>query len=251
MSHKNNKKLSMKQTDTFNPSLFERLKKAEETHSWFRIRRKWIYDRIKKFIPPPAKVLEIGCGTGNVSSFLARKGYLVTGCEYYTEAIDIAWPGFLKIQGDASNLPFEDNSFDVVGLFDVIEHFHDDTIPLREAVRVVREGGIIVVTVPAREELWSGFDESAMHKRRYTKEKLLQLFEGERLAPIAIEYMFMALYWPMRYLRVKDKTDDDPFSIGVFSNMLLTGLFEWERFLSKGLSLPIGTSIIAVAGKNS
>jgi ubiquinone/menaquinone biosynthesis C-methylase UbiE len=50
----------------------------------------------------------------------------------------MAWPDFLKVQGDASNLPFEDNSFDIVGIFDAIEHFQDDITPLKEAVRVTK-----------------------------------------------------------------------------------------------------------------
>lgn len=72
-------------SDTFDPSFFGWLKKAEERHFWIQIRRKWIFDKIKKFIPPPAKFLEVGCDTGNIGSFLAQKGYLVTGCEFYPE----------------------------------------------------------------------------------------------------------------------------------------------------------------------
>ena len=240
----------MKQIDTFNPSFFEWLKKAEEKHFWFQIRRKWIIDKIKKFIPPPAKFLEVGCGTGNVSSFLAKKGYMVTGCEFYPEAIDRAWPGFLIVRGDANNLPFEDNWFDIVGLFDVIEHFQYDIAPLKEAVRVIRGGGIIVLTVPAREELWSSFDEMSFHKRRYTKEMLKHIFIDVNLSPLLMEYMFMFLYLPMKYTRNKDWKNDDPFSISSLVNTLFKGLFDVERFMSKGLPLPIGTSLIAVAQKN-
>ncbi|MDH5203053.1 MAG: class I SAM-dependent methyltransferase, partial [Nitrospirota bacterium] len=145
----------MIQSETYDPSFFDQLKTAEERHFWFKVRKKWIFDRMKKFFAPPARVLEVGCGTGNVSSFLSRKGYKVTGYEFYPNAIKKAWPGFLIVQGDANNLPFKDDCFDIVGLFDVIEHFQDDIMPLKEAVRVVKKGGIIAVTVPAREELWS------------------------------------------------------------------------------------------------
>jgi ubiquinone/menaquinone biosynthesis C-methylase UbiE len=62
-----------------------------------------------------------------------QKRYDVTGCEYYREAIDNSWGGFKIVQADAEALPFKDESFDIVGLFDVIEHFKDDVIPLKEA----------------------------------------------------------------------------------------------------------------------
>lgn len=246
----NQKVIIMEQKETFDPSFFEYLKKAEEKHFWFQIRRKWIFDKLKKFIPPPAKVLEVGCGTGNVSSFLAKKGYEVTGCEFYTDAINRAWPGFMIVQGDASILPFEDDSFDIVGLFDVIEHFQNDITLIKEARRVVRKDGIIVITVPAREELWRWIDEIALHKRRYTKEKIKKLFREANLNTLLIEYLFMSLYMPMKYIRSKDK-NDDLFKINRFLNSLLYKLFDIERIISKVLPLPIGTSLIGIAQKGN
>ncbi len=239
----------MTQIDTYNPSFFDRLRNVEEKHFWFRIRRKWIFDRIKKFVLPPAKILEIGCGTGNVSSFLARKGYQVTGCEYYSEAISRAWPSFQIIQGDANGLPFEDNSFDVIGLFDVIEHFEDEITLLQEAVRVVKDKGIVVITVPAREELWSWFDEISLHKRRYAKEGLRKIFMELHLNTLITDYLFMSLYLPMKYMRGKGKKGNDLFKINKITNMLLSGLFEIERVISKGVPLPIGTSLVGIARK--
>ena len=114
---------------TFDPSFFEILRDAEHDHFWFDVRRKWILDAIDRVVPTAAKFLEIGSGTGNVSSFLASHGYNVVGCEYYMEALDRAWPGFDKVQGSANYLPFANDSFDIVGLFDVIEHF-DDEVPV-------------------------------------------------------------------------------------------------------------------------
>jgi ubiquinone/menaquinone biosynthesis C-methylase UbiE len=239
----------MIQTDTFDPFLFERLKKAEAEHFWFKIRRKWIFDKIKKHIAPPAKFLEIGCGIGNVSAFLAQKGYSVTGCEYHQEAISMAWPGFQLVQCDANRLPFDDRSFDIAGLFDVIEHFQDDISLLGEAFRIVKDGGIIAITVPARPEAWSCFDEISLHKRRYTKEGLKKALSSAKLNPLLIEYMFMSLYLPMRYMRVKSRDDNDLFKINKSFNALLKGLFNLERIISKGLPLPIGTSLIAIARK--
>lgn len=239
----------MKKPDTFDPSLFEQLRKAENKHFWFQIRRKWIFDKVRKFISPPAKVLEIGCGTGNVCSFLSQKGYEVTGCEYYHESLNMAWPGFQKVQGDVTNLPFENNSFNIVGLFDVIEHFQDDITPLKEAIRVLKKGGIIVITVPAKEELWSWFDEMSLHKRRYTIERLNHIFSEVKVNALLIEYMFMSLYIPMKYTRKKKMGNNKLFKINELLNTLLKWLFNAERVISKGLPLPIGTSFIGIARK--
>jgi hypothetical protein len=72
---------------------------------------------------------------------------------------------------------------------------------------------------------------------------------GVNLSPLLMEYMFMTLYLPMKYTRNKD-WKNDPFSINPLVNTLLKGLFDVERFTSKYLPLPIGTSLIAVAQKN-
>lgn len=202
-------------------------------------------------MPPPAKILEVGCGTGNVSSFLAKKGYKVTGCEYYSEAINRSWSGFQIIQGDANNLPFENNSFDVVGLFDVIEHFQDDKAVIKEAARVLKDEGILILTVPAREELWSSVDEISFHKRRYTQEKLKRLYSEIDFEPLLTEYMFMLLYVPMKHMRKSGVKNNDLFKINSIVNVLLAGFFNIERIVSKRVPLPIGTSLIGIAQKLS
>jgi SAM-dependent methyltransferase len=239
----------MDRQETFDPSFFERLRSTEETHFWFRARRKWIFDALTKFLPPPATLLEVGCGTGNVSSFLSKKGYAVTGCEYYEDAIRRAWPGFRIVQGDANNLPFEDGSFDIVGLFDVIEHFQDDLRPMREAARVCRKGGIVAITVPMGEELWSWYDETARHKRRYSVAKVQGIFSEAKLTPLSMKHMFLSLLLPMSYIRSRGKTDDI-FRVNPLVNAVFAGLSDIERYASRLFPLPAGTSLIAVARKD-
>jgi SAM-dependent methyltransferase len=75
-----------------------------------------------------------------------------------------------------SELPAHD--FDAVGLFDVIEHLDDPAAALRDALACVRPGGAVVGTVPALMALWSGIDEHAGHKLRYTVRQLRALLEG-------------------------------------------------------------------------
>ena len=239
----------MQKKKTFDSTLFEQLRRIEKNHFWFDVRRKWIFDKIRKIIPPPAKLLEIGCGTGNVSSFLAENEYNVFGCEYYSVAIVKSWSGFQNIQGSADILPFKDNSFDVVGLFDVIEHFENDKIPLSEAIRVVKKDGIIAITVPAREELWSSFDEVSCHKRRYSKDTLAQVLADLNLNIVTVDYIFMSLYLPIRYIRKKSTGMGNQFKVNKLVNICLKILFDFERLISRSVSLPIGTSLIVIAKK--
>ena len=238
----------MKTQNTFNPALFDSLRKAEQRHCWFVVRRSWILDRVKKMLPAlQSAFLEIGCGTGNVSSFLAAHGYAVTGCEYFSDALLMSWPGFRKVQGSATALPFKDNHFDAVGLFDILEHFDDDIQVLAEAARVVKKDGLIFVTVPARRDLWSSFDDYSRHKRRYHPEDLKSLFDKAGLTNLSIEYLFLSLYIPAKITRRKPL--QDPFRIGVIANFVFRNLFETERHLSRTLPMPLGTSLLGVAKK--
>ncbi len=64
-------------------------------------------------------------------------------------------------------LPFADGGFDLVTCLDVIEHTAEDRVALAELLRVTRPGGLLVVTVPAYQSLWSAHDVANGHFRRY------------------------------------------------------------------------------------
>jgi SAM-dependent methyltransferase len=239
----------MRRSDTFDPTLFEQLRTAEENHCWFVSRRKWILERVSKHLAAGSSFLEVGCGTGNVSSFLAASGYSVIGCEFYHHALCMAWPGFTRVQGSGLSLPFRDNSFDAVGLFDVLEHFDEDLSILSEAARAVRKGGVIFITVPARRELWSSFDDFSSHRRRYHPGDLKELVTRAGLSVVSLEYLFLSLYLPARISRKKQ--EDDPFAISDLANAVFGVCFEAERIIPRALPLPLGTSLLAVARKTT
>jgi SAM-dependent methyltransferase len=81
------------------------------------------------------------------------------------------------VQGDLSSPPFGAR-FDLIGLFDVLEHLPDDTATLQALHRMIAPGGALILTVPAYRSLWSYFDEASNHYRRYEpvelKDKLTQ-----------------------------------------------------------------------------
>jgi SAM-dependent methyltransferase len=89
--------------------------------------------------------LEIGCWDGMVSGALCREGRQVTAVDTREEAFDAraSRQGVSLLKADASDMPFDDQTFDCVFAFDVFEHVGDPEAVLREAARVVRRGGVI------------------------------------------------------------------------------------------------------------
>jgi len=148
---------------------------AEDRHWWYRGRRRLLHRVIMRLgLPPGARILDAGCGSGRNMVELARYGS-VTGVEISPVSVEAARARGVGevLQGSITDLPFEDASFDAAVSLDVIEHLEDDRAALRELRRVVVPGGALLVTVPAYQWLWSSHDTINQHHRRYNRATLL------------------------------------------------------------------------------
>jgi SAM-dependent methyltransferase len=105
--------------------------------------------------PPPGSVLEIGPGEGWLCRILAERGYRVTTCDLARGWLpSLAGKGAAgSVMAPMTRLPFAGESFDAVLAVEVIEHIPEIGQALAEAARVLRRGGLLVVTVPYRETL--------------------------------------------------------------------------------------------------
>jgi SAM-dependent methyltransferase len=105
---------------------------------------------------PPRKVLEAGCGLGRWVVPLSKKNYMVTGIEIEKDAIDIINKNYKAenltlVHGDIFKMIFPDKSFDLVISLGVLEHFENPEVQIRaiaEHIRVLKDDGIFLVTVP-------------------------------------------------------------------------------------------------------
>lgn len=94
-------------------------------------------------------ILDVGCGTGLSMEYFCEHGAIVKGVDITFSSIQyVNKMGLLAVQGDARNLPYKDNSFDIVYSIGVIEHFDETHQALEEQVRVCKPGGLVVAVVP-------------------------------------------------------------------------------------------------------
>jgi len=153
--------------------LYDRFFDTEDRHWWFVGRRRLVTDMLRR-VGVRGRILDLGCGTGGVLQHLGEFGTAI-GLDPAPEASQYCRRRELAmVVGSGMELPFGDASFDAVVALDVIEHVPDDVSLLREARRVLRPNGALLVTVPALPWLWSAHDEVNHHYRRYTRATLQQ-----------------------------------------------------------------------------
>ena len=150
---------------------FQAVLDHEERHWWYRGRLRVVRQQVARLnLPPGARILDAGCGSGRVLDELAQFGQ-VAGVDASPVAVTAAHRrGHVDVSlARVEELPFGDESFHLVTCLDVIEHTRDDTRALGELLRVTRPGGYLLVTAPAYPSLWSSHDDRNDHFRRYRR----------------------------------------------------------------------------------
>jgi SAM-dependent methyltransferase len=239
----------------------------EDSHWWFASRTRALIGLLDREVAHSGRrILDVGCGAGNMIHHLSRYGTVV-GIDNNSIPLRIARQrGYDARLAQAEEMPFEDKSFDLVTALDVIEHCDEDVQILRECYRVCADDGLIAITVPAFQWLWTNNDVINDHKRRYSSSDLRAKvteagFRVRRIThnnffifPVAAALLVARRRSDLQPELATPSKDEDAYQVEMEPtsppvNALLTGVGWLEASILRFIDLPVGTSLICLAHK--
>lgn len=244
-----------------NAKEYERMRAVEDSNWWFAGKRRVVEALVRQALGGrrAGLVLDVGCGTGATLQMLARYGEPV-GTDFAPLALAFSKQrGCERLcAGDAQRLAFRDGIFDVVVALDIIEHLDDPVQALREMRRVCAPDGLVIITVPAHPVLWSSHDVALAHRRRYTSRLLREQMATAGLSISRLSHAYAALFLPAlavrRLRRISARGRPPEADLGRVAgpiNALLCAYMRLEAAALRGTSLPVGTSLVCVASRDS
>lgn len=112
-----------------------------------------VEELIDEYIKRNSLVLDVGCGTGINTVKLKNKTKNIIGLDVKNFIKNEHKDSFKFVKGDGKKIPFKQNYFDFVTCWDVIEHIKEDSLFLREIFRVLKPGGLLLLSTPNRNRL--------------------------------------------------------------------------------------------------
>ena len=233
-----------------------------ETRYWWYVARRWLMVRLlgRTVKGGNLRGLDVGCGTGGNIMATGKFGEM-SGCDIAPEAVEFCRERGITavIQDKPDSLPFPDAGFDFVTSFDVLEHIENDTKMLADFHRVLKPGGLALVTVPAYPSLWSVHDDSMHHLRRYNRRELVAKVQEAGFVPEKVTHinlLLLPLILPVRWLRDKftrnrGVTSDFNLTLPGWMNFIYKVVFCSEWIWLRFLPLPAGLSLVCVMRKKA
>jgi SAM-dependent methyltransferase len=236
---------------------FEELQRDSESW-WYLTRRKLLREAALQAIHGrrEARVLDVGC-TAQLQ-FDTALPYRVCNLQSSLKAL-----AFRQIEGDTNlvcshieDLSLASNSFDAVVAGDVLQSVADDLPVLRELRRVLKEGGLLCLTVPAYSFLWGEDDEVRGHQRRYTISELRRKLNNSGFHIQRASYFVASSFLPL----VMARAAKDLFHKSLaqhrhyprssrLGNVAMSAVLDAERHLMHYVNLPFGTRVVCWALK--
>lgn len=224
---------------------------------YYRALHRHVERSLAAVLPPAARVLDAGCGTGGLLRRLrgSRPQWTLTGLDFSPLACELARErtGGEVVQGSIAAMPFADAAFDAITSCDVVCQVAEPAQAVREFYRVLRPGGFVVLTMPAYPWMYSYHDREVGNLRRYSRGEVDALLREAGFRAVRSTY-WNTLLFPLAVLRRKVLPPAAPTSdVGLFPAPIEAGfnaLMALEHaWLGAGGSLPLGNSVLTVAQK--
>jgi SAM-dependent methyltransferase len=239
---------------------YEVMYRVEGQHWWYLGMERITCSLLDRVVggQPSLRILDAGCGTGAVMSYLARYG-TVAGFDFSTEALRFCHQRNLTRLAQASvvDIPFADNTFDLIVSFDVIceQGVPDDRQALRELARVLKPGGRLLLRLPAYKWLRGKHDVAVHLSHRYTAREIKSKFDHSGFTTEHLSYANTFLF-PIAALKRftepllarHQQGSDLTLNPGPF-NDLLRSILSAEAPLVRSIGLPFGLTVVALGRK--
>lgn len=235
----------------------------EENYWWYKARRRIIANELRKWIANTnienPKLLDFGCGTGfnllHFSNYCHTYGVdLSPHAVRFSQLRGIERVALLDPKQDIRDANPFDESFDIITLLDVLEHIPNDEQFLRSIAGWLKPNGMLLVTVPSYNFLWSGEDYVSQHVRRYTARSFADVFNRASYTIQRLTY-FNTLLFPIQMVHILSnrllkprtmyETIIQPMSASL--NSILTNIMTSEVTILNKTKLPFGGSILCLA----
>ena len=248
------------------PEFAARYVEFEKSHWWFRARRRILHALLDRHVEwdRVRTLLEVGVGSGANLAELYPAGVELTGIEPDAQAAELARQRGLGAIHTGTLEEAErflgEERFDVITLFDVLEHIQEDRTALRVLFRHLAPGGWLILTVPAYQWLWSSHDEVNHHYRRYTRAGLVERVREAGFELGVATYFNTFLFPAVAATRLAARLRSGSRRTGHASdlalpragiNALLFRVFASERSLLTRCSLPFGVSLFLLARRSA
>ena len=215
----------------------------------------YIDQLIKKYYPGSKTILDLGCGTGRHALYLAKKGYEVTGIDGAKGMIDVAKQQSLQsglsnvsfIVLDSESFSLKPESYDAVVCSSVLEYVQNDKMLLCNLVKVLRPGGVLLISVPHMASFFGRIEDIMIHIPGFKRARPIgpALAGWGRKAPEQLVFGGVAEYLRKRESGQKDKKVRRPIDDCIEIILEPRRLWPEHRFLinaegNRGHRIPAG-----------
>jgi SAM-dependent methyltransferase len=233
---------------------------AQAHHFWYHGFRSYIQPVLADVAAGRTnlRIVDCACGTGHNLELLARYGHAV-GFDLTIGGLALARSrGRAVARGDITRAPFPSDTFDLATSFDVMQCTEHDQHGVREMARLLKPGGVAVITMAAFEALRGDHSEQWQEYRRYTPAMARHLAEQANLQVDRVQFLFASLVPLMlavrglqRLLRPvrEPRLDADIALPSAPVNATLTWMLRREAAMAQTIPMPFGSSLLVIARK--